>query len=459
MRTFNGYRHLEKVLTLSGLCAAIMATGCETSMQGEEIAPLWGVETEADTGWSSPAIGPDRTIYLGDASGTLYAVTDLGDGETEMKWGPAEIGTDLSGASPVLSEDATVLYVGEMASPGRVFAVDTDNGEVIWTYTLPPPDHLEIQEDDQQLGGGINSSTVLSRDEQTIYFGTGNWIECNPCSGDILDDRFFALDVSGSEPQLKWVLKGTQVDPRQSEERYSFWANAAIAEDGTLYIGNFNGFLYHIEDQGDDFEILHRFNFVDHQTHKAVEEEIPPEIWSSAAIGDDGSVYVASNDGQMWAFESDLTVRWRVEYEYGGDYYEAFASPVITPDDLVIMSNEKGYVYGYDATTGDVAWRFPDEENPEEQWWRSPAVNADGLVVLGSEKASRYYALDSATGELAWMTPEIGEETGCFPAIGDDGTIYVTGGYGGGLYALPGTAPLANTAWPKGMRDNRNSGH
>ncbi len=168
---------------------------------------------------------------------------------------------------------------------------------------------------------------------------------------------------------------------------------------------------------------------------------------------------MASNDGQMWAFDPDLSVKWSVAYEYGGDHYEAFASPVITPNGLVIMSNERGYVLGHDLETGEEVWRYPDTDRPDEQWWRSPSVDADGLLVVGSEKASRYYAIDSATGELAWSTPEIGEETGCFPAIADDGTIYVTGGYDGGLFALEGSAPLADTPWPKAMRDNHNAGH
>lgn len=37
-------------------------------------------------------------------------------------------------------------------------------------------------------------------------------------------------------------------------------------------------------------------------------------------------------------------------------------------------------------------------------------------------------------------------------------TIYVSGGHSGGLYALKGTQPMADTPWPKVQRDIRNSG-
>ena len=66
---------------------------------------------------------------------------------------------------------------------------------------IPAPTHLTTTpEPGQQLGGGCNSPCALSHDEGTIYFGTGNWMECNPCSEDIFDDRLIALDVSGSVP-------------------------------------------------------------------------------------------------------------------------------------------------------------------------------------------------------------------------------------------------------------------
>ncbi len=48
-------------------------------------------------------------------------------------------------------------------------------------------------------------------------------------------------------------------------------------------------------------------------------------------------------------------------------------------------------------------------------------------------------------------------DTGCFPDVADDGTIYVTGGFNGGILALPGSSPLADTDWPKGLQNNFNN--
>jgi outer membrane protein assembly factor BamB len=428
------------------------------SIHSQEIKyPKWSVSSgkpdKGDTGWNSPAIDSEGTVYFGAKNGKMWAVHPDGS----IKW-VKKIAKNLAGSSAVLTPDGDAFYIGEQAHPGRMLLVDTRDGNIIWEYSLPEPDHLHnTPESGQKLGGGINSTPSISDDGNTIYFGTGNWVECNPCKEDIYDDRLFALDVSGGEPKLKWILKGSEVDKVQNNFRLSIWPAPSIAPDGTIYISNFNGFLYHIADKGETYEILHRFNFFVVRTQKAVNEEIPPEIWSSCAIDKDGIVYISSNDGQMWAFNPDLTVKWNYKYEYDGEFYEAFASPILTPNGLVIMGNEKGYFIGHDKTTGALKWRYPDTDNPPEEWWRTPSVNQEGVLVVGSEKSGKYFGIDSHDGRLVWETPEIGLETGCFPAIADDGTIYVTGGFNGGLFALPGNSPLADTDWPKGLQNNRNN--
>ncbi len=87
------------------------------------------------------------------------------------------------------------------------------------------------------------------------------------------------------------------------------------------------------------------FDFAPHKTKKSIDESVPPEIWSSCTISDDGTVYVASNDGQMWALNPDLTRKWNVKFKYGKRYYEAFATPILAPNKLVIVGNENRHVF------------------------------------------------------------------------------------------------------------------
>jgi len=419
--------------------------------------PEWSVPTTGDTGWDSPAIGPDGTIYIGDISGWLWAVNPDGT----VKWNVA-IGTNLSGGSPTFTNDGATIYISESTSPGKMFSINAADGIINWEWTLPAPAHItSTPEPGQQIGGGINSTAAISYDQNTLYFGTGNWLECNPCSEDIFDDRLIALDVSTNPPTLKWELKGLQEDAQVNESRVSFWAAPSIAPDGSIYAGNFNGILYHIQDNGSTFQILQKKDLLADMplANKPMTDGYPAEvaeIWSNAAIDDDGTVFLQSNNGIGWALNADLTEKWSFPFLHNDTLYDNFLAPALTPNGLVIMAAENGYIYGLDKTNGAEVWKYPNTPTPPEEWWRFASVNQDGICILGSEKSGKYFAIDVNTGLYAWETDEIGLETGSCPAIAPDGTIYVTGGYDGGLFAFAGTSPLANTAWPKGFHNNGN---
>jgi outer membrane protein assembly factor BamB len=211
--------------------------------------------------------------------------------------------------------------------------------------------------------------------DQTVYIGTsGGW--------------FYAIDPDGTE---KWAL-----------ELGGYTSPAAIAEDGTIYVGSTGGTpgLHAVDPDG---SLLWTF---------------PAErgVTSSPAIGEDGTVYVGSRSGVLLALHPDGTERWRFALVGGSG-------------------------------------------NPTGGNGTSPALGDDGAVYVGSNNGYLYAV--AADGTLRWSL-YLGDEVFTPPAIGPNGWIYV-GDEDSRFWALSyltgGTTGLADSAWPRFRHDARNTGN
>jgi uncharacterized repeat protein (TIGR02543 family) len=149
------------------------------------------------------------------------------------------------------------------------------------------------------------------------------------------------------------------------------------------------------------------------------------EIFSSPAIGADGTIYVGSFDGKLWAINPDGSPKWSLLT--GG---EVHSSPAIGADGSIYFGSLDGNLYA---------------RNPDGSWkWRfttggpiscSPAIGADGTIYVGSYDGN-FYAINPADGSQKWSWSRHSEM--CSPAIGADGTIYV-GSSGGTFFAIDPT--------------------
>ncbi|ETR73052.1 MAG: hypothetical protein OMM_01246 [Candidatus Magnetoglobus multicellularis str. Araruama] len=186
-------------------------------------------------------------------------------------------------------------------------------------------------------------------------------------------------------------------------------------------------------------------------------------IESSPAIGHDGTIFVGSDTGAMFAIHPDGTQKW--QFQTGG---RTTSSPAVYSNN-VIFGSEDHHVYNVNVESGLEKWRFPTH-GPV---YSSPAIDKSGNIYIGSCDHNLYaitpdgrrkwsfftnghiisspsivyftnrygvllstvyvgshdnhmYALDMETGQLQWSINVGGDVLGT-PAISNDRTIFVAG--------------------------------
>ena len=174
----------------------------------------------------------------------------------------------------------------------------------------------------------------------------------------------------------------------------------AIANDGTVYIGSFDQYLYAIYPNGN---LKWRY-----QTGGIVN--------SSPSISNDGTVYVGSWDGYLYAIYPNGSLYWKYQAATGGARINS--SPAIASDSTIYVGSEDHGLYAI-YPNGSLKWRYQTDMNI---WGSTPAIGRDGTIYVGSE--DRYLYAIYPDGSLKWRY-QAGARINVQPAIASDGTIYV----------------------------------
>jgi len=96
------------------------------------------------------------------------------------------------------------------------------------------------------------------------------------------------------------------------------------------------------------------------------------EVYSSPAIGPDGTIYVGSKDSKLYAINPDGTLRWTVSGTYSFD-----CSPAVGLDGTVYMGANDGYLRA--IANGVVKWAY----YLAGAIFSSPAIGTNGTIYVG----------------------------------------------------------------------------
>jgi len=152
-----------------------------------------------------------------------------------------------------------------------------------------------------------------------------------------------------------------------------------------------------------------------------------------------GTAYFGSGDSKLYAIgaESMTTPNIKWTYTTGGPIS---ATPALGSGGTVYVASQDHNVYAI-SKTGSLLWKFPTGGSITS----SPAV-AKGLVYVGSSDHT-LYALNATTGALAWSQTTNGPITSS-PAV-DNNNVYI-GSHDGKLYAFNALTGSPKWSYPTG---------
>ncbi len=183
-------------------------------------------------------------------------------------------------------------------------------------------------------------------------------------------------------------------------------SSPAIDPEGTLYLGTSDGKLYAIAPDG-----TKKWNYTTGDS-----------ILTTPAVDENGTVYFGSNDGKLYALEQDGALKWSFETE--GNVY---SSPNIAQDGTIYFGCGDTKIYAL-RPDGTERWNYTTGKSVRA----SPAIADDGTIYIGSYDGE-LYALNP-DGSLQW-TYDTGNYVTSSVSIGPDGNIYF-GSYAGKVYSV-----------------------
>jgi arabinan endo-1,5-alpha-L-arabinosidase len=422
---------------------------------------LWQSESIGENIEASPVVDEKGNIYT-TGGGKLWCFSKEG----KVKWSTCPLDEGSRGvdqeypyplgvaSSPAISPDGRYIYITGYAG---VFAFRLGDGKLLWKkivfdnfYEFSEKEFEESKVYLQKYKPPVYpfpfaTTPAISADGSRLYAGGGE--NDYPC------DHFYCIDTD--DGSLVWTYEMIHPPQQVEDGNYTrgFLGGASIGPKGNIFIASMHGWLVSLSDNGDSYTENWAYNVgaemrmppsidsggyiyvgssstggyvhkVDSQTGKSAGGNWPvktnaSEVFANISIGNDGTIFVNSEDYSLWAFNPDGTVKWNnVKFDHWG------SDPLIRENGTIIVTSQ---------------------------------INGAARVVCirdAGDKGIIEWASGSICDSLAFNESNVN--------IGPDGTIYVHSGVYPpvALFAVRGNGQgLSKTSpWPKYMGNIQNNG-
>ncbi len=394
------------------------ATDCPSPIDRTSVArlvPAWFLKTSANV-TASPTV-VDGTVYVGDWSGTMYAV-DAATGT--LRWSVRTPPAPTAAFGPIVSSaavadvdvDGVTRRLVVFGSGPRVVALDARDGSTVWMASLgtgAPDDPTEVE-----------SSPVIW--DGVVYVGKDVHDHLST-AGDPPRGGLVALDAATGEQ--RWFFDPMQGGPAGCD---SVWSSPTLDPwRHQVYVATGNcpadvAWTPYVEavtavdlDTG-----APRWSFQPHGPNRDDNDfGATPNLFT---LPDGTPVLGAGNkDATYYALDpADGDLRWSTRVAEPGNVQQDFAiggfigSPAAWNGDVfgTTALGGPGYMHGIDGTTGTQTWQ--GVAGPS--YGASAAVNG---LVFAAALDGQLRAFDTDTGLVRWQAPLTGPASSGPAIVGD----------------------------------------
>jgi len=300
---------------------------------------------------SSPAIGADERIYIGNENGVLYALSSDGRVCWQFPELPSE---DAISASPAV--DGNIVYIaGEDRKLHKL--LDNNTGWVeLWNRGLP---------------GEVNSSPVILPDSRVVVLDDSGYVTCFDSDGSLSWQRFFDASIQSSP---------------------------AVNNNGNVYFGTEDGDLIALSPAGESlwtFHVSSSFN----------------DINSSPVLDADGNIYFGCDDGYLYKLSPSGELIWQCLIHPTASIS---STPLLTADGFIYVVGpadstfEKLYCVSPEgAKVWEVLLQLPGSPRPRSSidLFPSPVIDQFGIIYITTPQGGIFAVAGRPEGTLmrsAW---------------------------------------------------------